>query len=48
MPQNPVWKLGEESLWPGMAYIFFPGNVDDANALKEMVEKFRKFRPVSR
>ena len=35
----PVWKTGEESLFPGMYYIIFPGNVGDDNALKDAVEK---------
>ena len=33
----PVWKLGEESKWPGMPYIVFPGNVGDDDALREAV-----------
>ena len=41
LPGVPVWKLGEESRWPEMAYIVFPGNVGDSNALVEAVEKLR-------
>jgi uncharacterized protein YgbK (DUF1537 family) len=35
LPGVPVWKLGEETRYPGMAYIVFPGNVghDDGLAL---------------
>ena len=33
LPGVPVWKLGEETRYPGMAYIVFPGNVGDDNAL---------------
>jgi len=35
-PGVPVWKLGEESRYPGMVYIVFPGNVGDTNALAEI------------
>jgi uncharacterized protein YgbK (DUF1537 family) len=35
LPGVPVWRLGMETRWPGMAYVVFPGNVggDDAMAL---------------
>jgi uncharacterized protein YgbK (DUF1537 family) len=33
MPGVPVWLPGAESLYPGMPYIVFPGNVGDAQAL---------------
>ncbi|MGB5984139.1 MAG: four-carbon acid sugar kinase family protein [Desulfobacterales bacterium] len=33
LPGVPAWKLGPETRWPGMAYIVFPGNVGDDNAL---------------
>jgi uncharacterized protein YgbK (DUF1537 family) len=33
LPGVPVWQLGDESLYPGMAYIVFPGNVGDDDAL---------------
>ena len=29
----PVWKLGPESMWPGVPYVVFPGNVGDEKAL---------------
>jgi uncharacterized protein YgbK (DUF1537 family) len=44
LPGVPVWKLGEESRWPGMAYIAFPGNVEDSNALAQVVEMLRTER----
>jgi uncharacterized protein YgbK (DUF1537 family) len=44
LPGVPVWKLGEESRWPGMAYIVFPGNVGDSNALVVVVERLRAQR----
>jgi uncharacterized protein YgbK (DUF1537 family) len=44
LPGVPVWKLGEENRWPGMAYIVFPGNVGDSNALAEVVERLRTER----
>lgn len=33
LPGVPVWRLGEESRWPGMAYVVFPGNVGDDDSL---------------
>lgn len=35
----PVWMTGEESKFPGMSYIIFPGNVGEASTLKEIVEE---------
>jgi uncharacterized protein YgbK (DUF1537 family) len=37
LPGVPVWRLGEESRWPGIVYIVFPGNVGDQKALAEVV-----------
>ena len=37
LPGIPVWKLGEESRFPGIAYIIFPGNVGDDHALAQVV-----------
>jgi len=37
LPGIPVWRLGEESRFPGMAYIIFPGNVGDVDALANIV-----------
>ena len=36
LPGVPVWKLGPESRYPGMAYIVFPGNVGANDALVEI------------
>jgi uncharacterized protein YgbK (DUF1537 family) len=41
LPGVPVWELGDESRWPGMTYIVFPGNVGDSNALAEVVKKLK-------
>ena len=38
-PGVPVWRLGDESRFPGLAYIVFPGNVGDANALQDVIVK---------
>jgi uncharacterized protein YgbK (DUF1537 family) len=39
MPGVPVWQLGQDSQYPGMAYIVFPGNVGDDNALASIQKK---------
>ncbi|PKM49973.1 MAG: hydroxyacid dehydrogenase [Firmicutes bacterium HGW-Firmicutes-7] len=38
MPGIPVWQTGEESKFPQIPYIIFPGNVGDETTLKEAVE----------
>ncbi|MGB8455672.1 MAG: four-carbon acid sugar kinase family protein [Anaerocolumna sp.] len=38
-PGIPVWETDEESKFPGIPYIIFPGNVGDKNTLKEVVER---------
>jgi len=35
-PGVPVWRLGEESAYPGMSYIVYPGNVGSDSALVEI------------
>ena len=35
----PVWMTGEESKFPGMPYIIFPGNVGEVSTLKEIVDE---------
>lgn len=35
----PVWKLGTETKFPGMAQIIFPGNVGTESPLTEVVHK---------
>jgi uncharacterized protein YgbK (DUF1537 family) len=32
-PGVSVWECGPETLWPGLPYIVFPGNVGDAETL---------------
>jgi uncharacterized protein YgbK (DUF1537 family) len=46
LPGVPVWQLGQESRFPGMAYVVFPGNVGDGNALVDVVTKFRSSESV--
>ncbi len=36
LPGVPAWKLGNETRYPGMTYIIFPGNVGDADALVQI------------
>jgi uncharacterized protein YgbK (DUF1537 family) len=38
LPGVPVWELGEETRYPGMAYIVFPGNVGDDQSLVAIQE----------
>ena len=37
LPGIPVWRLGKESRYPGMAYVVFPGNVGEDDALAQLV-----------
>ena len=37
-PGIPVWKTGEESKFPNMPYIIFPGNVGSEDDLRVVVE----------
>ena len=37
-PGIPVWQTGNRSKWPGIPYIIFPGNVGEAETLKQVVE----------
>lgn len=37
LPGVPVWRAGEESLYPGLAYVVFPGNVGGDDALVQIV-----------
>ncbi|HAV64605.1 MAG TPA: hypothetical protein DCY13_19835 [Verrucomicrobiales bacterium] len=39
LPGIPVWRLGDESRFPGMNYVVFPGNVGGDGALREVYEK---------
>ena len=38
LPGVPVWQLGDESRFPGLAYIVFPGNVGSDTALAELIQ----------
>ena len=42
LPGVPVWRVGDESRFPGMPYIVFPGNVGDDNAVADVVEALGK------
>ncbi len=37
-PGIPVWQTGEESKFPHIPYVIFPGNVGEQNTLREVVE----------
>jgi len=37
-PGVPVWRTGEESKFPGISYVIFPGNVGQESTLKEAAE----------
>ena len=41
-PGIPVWRLGAESLFPGIAYVIFPGNVGEKDSLRKVAEKVGK------
>ncbi|MFN8494067.1 MAG: four-carbon acid sugar kinase family protein [Caldilineaceae bacterium] len=42
LPGVPLWRTGAESLYPGLAYIVFPGNVGDAHALARVVTTLKQ------
>lgn len=42
LPGVSVWELGQESRFPGLLYVVFPGNVGDDDALTQAVQKFRR------
>jgi len=37
-PGVPVWITGEESKFPRIPYIIFPGNVGTKETLREVIE----------
>ena len=39
IPGVPVWQVGAETRWPGMAYIIFPGNVGSDEALADIRQR---------
>ncbi len=38
LPGVPVWKLNNESMFPNLPYIIFPGNVGQEDSLRKTVE----------
>ena len=40
-PGVPVWLTGEESRFPGIPYVIFPGNVGEDDTLRKAVERLR-------
>jgi uncharacterized protein YgbK (DUF1537 family) len=40
-PGVPVWQLGEETRFPGLAYVVFPGNVGTPDTLADIVTELR-------
>lgn len=42
VPGVPVWLPGDESKWPGLPYIIFPGNVGGVETLARLVETLEK------
>jgi len=40
LPGIPAWRMGEESRFPGRAYVVFPGNVGGDDALAAVVRGF--------
>jgi uncharacterized protein YgbK (DUF1537 family) len=38
LPGVPVWQLGDESKFPNLTYIVFPGNVGEPDALVEILQ----------
>jgi uncharacterized protein YgbK (DUF1537 family) len=41
MPGVPAWRCGEETRYPGMTYIVFPGNVGEDDALAQLQRKLK-------
>jgi uncharacterized protein YgbK (DUF1537 family) len=39
-----VWRLGDETRYPGLPYVVFPGNVGDPGSLAEIVQELRSGR----
>ncbi len=40
LPGIPVWQLDEQSKFPGLTYVVFPGNVGDVKALSDLYRIF--------
>jgi uncharacterized protein YgbK (DUF1537 family) len=41
LPGVPVWQTGDETRFPGLTYVVFPGNVGGEGALREAVLKMK-------
>ena len=44
LPGVPVWETGDDTKFPGIPYIVFPGNVGGAESLLEVVQVFQRAR----
>jgi uncharacterized protein YgbK (DUF1537 family) len=42
LPGVPVWRAGDETRFPGLCYIVFPGNVGGPNALVDLQTALRR------
>jgi uncharacterized protein YgbK (DUF1537 family) len=42
IPGVPVWRLGDETKFPGLGYVVFPGNVGGPDSLAEVIAALRK------
>jgi len=42
LPGVPVWRAGDESTYPGLAYVVFPGNVGGEDALVEVLQRWAR------
>lgn len=40
LPGVPLWRAGDESRWPGLAYVVFPGNVGGTDAILQLVQRW--------
>jgi uncharacterized protein YgbK (DUF1537 family) len=47
LPGVPVWRLGPEACYPGMAYIVFPGNVGGTEALVTIYRLLARKNPAA-
>lgn len=41
LPGVPVWRTGQESRWPGLIYVVFPGNVGGPSAIADVIRLLR-------
>ncbi|MBC7225200.1 MAG: hypothetical protein H5T59_13175, partial [Anaerolineae bacterium] len=41
LPGVPAWRLGQESRFPGLPYVVFPGNVGDDESLARVLRLLR-------